>query len=628
MLNSYILSTCFTIIILGLLVLRSFTAIRQKHSRMICCVLIGTTALYVLFDSLFIACHLSQAWGVKEWKVISFLFFVVYVALPFVWHLFFHNFVGRDTKQWVRIIELIPLVFLLGLVVLTPSTGALYYFDSDGMYTRGPLYAVFTYLNYFYYIEPIFYLAIYRKNNEHYVIHGITISLIPLVGAAINDWIIPVGTIFPFQPYCSTVVAMLAFFFIASKDSDRLKDLQQQSIEEALARSEEASNIKTAFLSNMSHDIRTPMNAIINLTDLALEESDVNVIHSYLGDIKESNEFLLGLINEVLDMSRIETGNIQFHREPLTRTEFLNTIDAVISPLVKSKRINYHAELNPGEYTIFVDKTRFYQIFFNLLSNAVKYTPDGGDVWFEVHNMEQTNDKLRICFIVRDNGVGMSEEFLKHIFEPFAREESDYNIKIHGTGLGLSIVKGLIDKLGGTIFVKSKLGEGTEFTVLFDVAIISKNNELVKPSETDDGRSTFEGLSVLLVEDNELNAYVARTILTNAGVNVTVAQDGEKAVEAFTQEEPFSFDAIFMDIRMPVMNGIDATKAIRDLDREDAKTIPIIAMTADVFENEHTNFAEVGFTDYLPKPIKASKVYSMLNNCVPPPPPTKNEDVR
>ena len=613
-LSSYLLSSMFMIVILCMLGARSLTAITQPLSRRRCIILITATILYVIFDLAFIACHLSGA-AVSTWQVVSFLFYIAYVLLPFAWHIFVRNFVGSSFSTLVREIELIPLIILLAMVIANPFTGILWSFDTSGMYVRGDLFTIFSYLNFFYYVQPVLDLiliyAIKKQKEERYIFHSIAISCIPLFGAIINNVAIPVGTIFPFQPFCSVVVAMAAFFFIATKDSDALKDSQQRAIQVALDKAEEAGRVKTRFLSDMSHDIRTPMNAIINLTDLALAENDINVVHDYLKKMKISGKFLLGLIDDILDVSRIENGAVTLNKENLTRSEFLNTIETVIHPLMESKHLHFHPELNPGEYTISVDKLRFNQIFFNLLSNAVKYTPEGGDVWFEVNNLLAEDNRLKIQFVVRDNGIGMSEEFQKDLFKPFAREDTHVNHKTQGTGLGLAIVKGLVDAMDGTITVKSELGKGSEFSVVLYVDIVA-NEELQEPTKEETSIYDLSGLRVLLVEDNELNTYVAQTILENEGCVVTTAENGKVGLDTFLAAPPSSFDVILMDVRMPVMDGMEATKAIRSSDHEDAQSIPIIAMTADVFEDERKSVIDSGMSDFLAKPVDSDKLYKLI----------------
>ncbi len=645
-LSSYILSSVFMIAVLAILAVRSFSALEDKTSRKFSLLLIGGTILYVIVDAVFIACHLSGHLTVSAWKIVSFVFYFVYTILPFIWHLFVRNFVGRSYGKVFRMVETIPIIILLGMLVLTPSTGALYYFDADGMYQRGTLYNIYAYLNFFYYAESIIDLLVISikktEKEERYAVSTMVISFVTLIGSFLNNNVIPQGTIFPFMPFCSTLVAMLAFYFVATKDAERSKEYQQQLVQDALEKAQEASQAKTEFLSRMSHDIRTPMNAVINLTDLALQEPISDTVREYLEKSMVSSKFLLGLINDILDMSRIESGTIVMKKENLTRTDFLNAVETVVMPLVREKNINFHGELNPGEYTISVDKLRFYQIFFNLLSNAVKFTPEGGDVWFTVENLEVENDKLRIRFSVRDNGIGMSEEFQEHLFEPFAQEHSELSAKTTGTGLGLPIVKSLVDAMDGTISVKSKLGEGTEISVVMDVDIVARAELLPSKASTSatgsasasaedstsapasastsastsaSAPSALKGLNVLLVEDNEINTYVARIILENGGCVVSEANNGEKAVEAFSESEPYTYDAILMDVRMPIMDGLEATKAIRALDRPDAVSVPIIAMTADAFDDERLHTIEAGMNYHLTKPIETDQLYEALRQC-------------
>ena len=620
-LSSYLLSAGFMIIILGVIAIRAYMAITQKNSRNRCLMLIATTGIYVLVDAAFIICHFSQKLPPFVWDTVAFFFYLVYVLLPFVWYIFVRNFVGSTFGPLIRRIEWIPLGILLGMVVVTPFTNLLWSVSAEGAYSRGAGFLLFSCLNYFYYLAPLIdiVIIIFNKNikNEPYIFLSIFISLIPLIGAIINIAVIPVGTIFPFQPFCSVVVALLGFCFIASKDSDALREQQKEAIQLALSKAEAASQVKTRFLSDMSHDIRTPMNAITNLTDLALKEKNPEVVHNYLEKIEISSDFLLGLINDILDMSRIESDDFTFHNENLTRTEFLKMVDTVIQPLIEKKKINFHQELRPGKYTISVDKLRLNQIFFNLLSNAVKYTPDGGDVWFEVDNTEVEGDRLKIKYIVRDNGIGMSEAFLEHLYEPFAREESDLNIRTQGTGLGLSIVKRLVDSMDGTITVKSKLGEGTEFVVSFYVDIVARV-ELDAPKENHEESFNLEGLKILLVEDNELNTYVEKILLEKEGCIVTTVDNGKKAVDLFCAKDEGTFDVILMDVRMPVMNGLEATKLIRNSAKKDAKTIPVIAMTADVFEDAEMKTAESGMNAHLSKPLDAQKLYKTLKEYTPP----------
>lgn len=627
--TTYLANTVFILIILTILYVSSSSLSQQPQSRSRCHMLILSAAAYVLMDGIFIWSSLAE--GLPKWvfPAAVFFFYITYVLFPFFWMRFVRNFVGLKFSKTSQYLEIIPLIILLALVITDPLTGSLWSFDyaKEGVaYVRGPLFSVYTYLNYFYYIDPFIYaIVIYarkQQNEEPYLRHALLITLIPLVGAAINNIVIPVYEIFPFQPLCSLLVVILAYLFMAKREADMLQTSHQSAIQEALGQAQDAtkqaldaSRVKSDFLSNMSHDIRTPMNAIINLERLALAEEDPKVVHEYLEKMSISSKFLLGLINDILDMSRIESGELAFNKERLTRSEFLNTVGTVIRPLMEARHINFHEELQPGEYTILVDKLRFNQIFFNLLSNAAKFTPEGGDVWFTVTNMEAENDRLHIRFVVRDNGIGMSEEFLEHLFEPFAREHSALSNEQRGSGLGLPIVKNLVDAMGGTIQVKSELGKGSEFIVDFTVDIAEKKDSPILPSEKKIETPNLTGMNILMAEDNELNTYVATIILEQAGCKVNAVVNGQEALDAFKDNEPGTFDAILMDVRMPIMDGIQATQAIRELPRPDAKEIPIIAMTADAFDDERKRTLDSGMNYHLSKPVDAQKMYQVLAEC-------------
>ena len=632
--NTYLANAFFMVVILVTLLVKSGSSIRNGRSLNSCRILIGTTLCYVLADAFFIVSSLDEKCPIEVFQIAVLVFYIVYVILPFAWYIFLQNYIGATFKGVVRILALIPIVVLLTMVIASFFNGILWSITSDKVYVRGPLFTVYTYLNFFYYIVPIFYaIGIFvrrRKENEPYLLSAIVISLIPLIGAMVNNLVIPIYEVYPFQPFCSMLVALLGFFFLTSKEEDAYQKQQQDALTQALVKAQEAeqkaleaSQVKSSFLSSVSHDIRTPMNAIINLTELARKEDDITVVREYLDKMSISSQFLLTLINDILDMSKIESGEISLKKEALTRKDFLNTIETVIVPLLNAKHINYHGELRPGKYIIGVDKMRFNQIFFNLLSNAVKFTPEGGDVWFTVDNLETEDNKLKIMFTVRDNGIGMSEEFQKHLFEPFAREHSELNSKITGTGLGLSIVKNLVEAMHGTITVKSELGKGTEFKVVFYADIISKDEDsdvpkaVIHESKADsEGQANLKGVRILLVEDNEINTYVAITILEKAGCVVSVAENGKEAFEAFSNSEEYSFDAIIMDVRMPVMDGLEATRAIRALDRADAKSVPIIAMTADAFDEERTRTKEAGMDYHLSKPVDAEEIFRTLEDCI------------
>lgn len=392
---------------------------------------------------------------------------------------------------------------------------------------------------------------------------------------------------------------------------------KNRELKEIAEKAESAAQAKTEFLSRMSHDIRTPMNAIIGLTHLAQQEKDPVALQEYLQKISASSDFLLGLINDILDMSKIENGELTLTPEPLTKAEFAASIDTVIRPLMDEKHIQFSCELQAGPECILVDPLRFNQIFFNLLSNAAKFTPEGGTVDFLLERLPDRDGKAGIRMTVRDNGIGMSQEFLEHIYDPFSQEHTRSVGTAVGTGLGLPIVKSLVDAMEGTISVRTALGQGSEFVVELYVPEVEPEAEpeAEAPAESVSEES-LKDARILLVEDNDINIYVAQLILEDAGCIVTVAKNGQEALDAVAASPVGWFHAILMDVRMPVMDGVEATRRIRALERADAKTVPIIAMTADAFTQEQKRTLDAGMNCHLSKPINPQLLYQELSTYI------------
>lgn len=384
---------------------------------------------------------------------------------------------------------------------------------------------------------------------------------------------------------------------------------KNEQLEIVAKKAESAAQAKSEFLSRMSHDIRTPMNAIIGLTHLAEEEENLQKVKEYLYNIDTSSDFLLGLINDILDMSKIENGELTLKEDSYTKEAFRNAINTVIKPLMDKKDIRFIFRLAANAECIRVDRLRYNQIFFNLLSNAAKFTPKGGTVEFTTEELPPLDGKKGIRFHIKDNGIGMSKEFLPHLYNPFSQERAKGGEDVKGTGLGLPIVKSLVDIMGGNISVTSEIGKGTEFIVEL---YVPEAEPAEKIPVSDAMGENLKGARILLVEDNDINIYVAQLILEKAGCVVEIAKDGKEAVEHFEASEKNYYDAILMDVRMPVMNGIEATKTIRALDREDAATVPIIAMTADAFDEERKKTIEAGMNYHLSKPIEPKVLYQVL----------------
>ncbi len=390
-------------------------------------------------------------------------------------------------------------------------------------------------------------------------------------------------------------------------------DAARKAAEQARKEAEQANAAKQEFLSSMSHDIRTPMNAIIGMTSLALDNTDdPKRVRDYLGKIALSSKHLLGLINDVLDISKIESGKMTLNVEPVSLREAMDSIVNIMQPQVTAKNQQFKVVAREIlSENVCCDGVRLNQVLINLLGNAVKFTPEKGAVQLTVYQEALPEDasRVRTHFLVSDTGIGMSKEYQKVIFESFSREDNTRVRKTEGSGLGMAITKCIVDAMGGTISVRSEQGRGSEFHVVLDL----EKAAAPAASEAADGAAervndvVLKGRRILLAEDNELNWEVARELLSILELELDWAENGEICVEKFRNSPAGHYDAIIMDVRMPVMDGYEATAAIRGLEREDAD-IPIIAMTADAFSEDIQRCLERGMNDHLAKPIDIQAV--------------------
>ena len=387
------------------------------------------------------------------------------------------------------------------------------------------------------------------------------------------------------------------------------KNLESKNLElrEAVFQAQKANAAKSSFLSRMSHDIRTPLNGIIGLIKInETHMDDRELVKTNQDKMLVSADHLLSLINDVLQMSKLEDENIEISHEPIDLGEISREVGTIISGRTAEAGIAFEIgkqEL-PVSY-VYGSPLHIRQIFLNIYGNCIKYNKPHGKVTTTLKCLGEKNGIVTYRWTISDTGIGMSEEFLKHIFEPFVQEHSDARTVYSGTGLGMSIVKKIIDRMNGTIVVTSTEGEGSTFVITLPFEIAEKPEEI--PAEMD-GEVNIAGLHLLLAEDNELNAEIARTLLEDEGAITTIVNDGQQAVDIFSRNKPGTFDAILMDIMMPEMDGLSATKAIRALDREDAGTIPIIAMTANAFDEDEKKCMEAGMNAHLVKPLDIQKI--------------------
>ena len=399
------------------------------------------------------------------------------------------------------------------------------------------------------------------------------------------------------------------------------REVHNQKLQEALDKAEKANASKMVFLSNMSHDMRTPLNGIMGL--LKIEEmhpDDIRLVKENRKKMQISAEYLLSLVNDVLQMSKLEDGNIVLTHEFMNLQELSVDIVTIIGERAAQKGITLTYEQDENDLNVpyvYTSPLHLRQLFLNIYINCIKYNKVGGIINTSFKCVKKSLKTSVYEWVISDTGIGMSEEFQKHIFEPFSQERSDARSVYNGVGLGMAIVKKIVDALQGTIEVKSKEGEGSSFriTLPFEMAEEKDIVEKQKKAEEPVKEYNIRGVRILMAEDNGLNAEIAETLLEDQGAEVAVVGNGEEAVESFRNHPPGTFDVILMDIMMPVMDGMKATKEIRSTDREDANKIPIIAMTANAFEEDERKCLEVGMNAYLCKPLQIEKMVEVIANC-------------
>ena len=427
---------------------------------------------------------------------------------------------------------------------------------------------------------------------------------------------------------CLSALALISFVR-AQRNSERIK-LERQTnqqlnklrmaAEDALHVAESANKAKSTFLSNMSHDIRTPMNAIIGFTTLALSSiTEQEKVKDYLGKILSSSNHLLSLINDILDMSRIESGKVVLEEQETNLAVLADELEHLLSEQAKAQGLELKVDYSKlRDRDVFCDKTRLNQVLLNLLSNAVKFTPAGGHVSFTLTQLEQLSPGKGVYEIrVKDDGIGMTAEFTKRVFEPFERERTSTVSKIQGTGLGMAIAKNIIDMMGGTIDLHTKKGEGTEFVLRLELVlqaqpkpVEAKQQELLPEASSE----YFAGKRLLLVEDNELNREIACMILCKYGFELETAENGQEAVEMVAAAAPGYYDLVLMDIQMPIMDGHEATRRIRALENPELAKVPIVAMTANAFDEDRRAAKDCGMNGFISKPINMQEVIQALRD--------------
>ena len=564
---------------------------------------------------------------IQNWWAYEILMTVYVISMPLlaaVWVLYTYVLIHKDSYSLKRLYTsgaclLIPYAVYILLAMSNPFTGLFFHLTENIEYSRGILFMSVGVGSIMMYSAIGLCLVLFnwkkiqpRGTAFLLVAFFVTTACFIWIQLAHPGWLVINASYAVIYVWCDITI-----------EDQRRKELYRQinrkneELEIVAKKAESAAHAKTEFLSRMSHDIRTPMNAIIGLTHLAREEKDLAVIQEYLQNIESASDFLLGLINDILDMSKIENGDLTLKEDSFSRDEFVNSINTVIKPLMDKRNLTFVFKMTEDVDCIRVERLRFSQIFFNLLSNAAKFTPTGGTVEFLSEVLPEKKDgRIGLRFYVRDSGIGMSEEFLPHLYDPFSQERTEMGDKVKGTGLGLPIVKSLVDIMDGTITVHSQLGKGTEFIVDLYVTPADIGQKAGGEAISLD---VLRNTKVLLVEDNEINIYVAQIILEKVGCQVIIAKNGKEAVDMFAASVIGDINIILMDVRMPIMDGVEATRQIRAMDRPDAVSVPIVAMTAEAFDDERQKTIDAGMNYHLSKPINPDLLYQVLVELVPAP---------
>jgi signal transduction histidine kinase len=388
--------------------------------------------------------------------------------------------------------------------------------------------------------------------------------------------------------------------------NDELRQAQDIAAE-ALQSAERASKAKTDFLANMSHDIRTPMNAIIGITTLMKNElHQPEKLAEHLDKLENSGQLLLGIINDILDMSRIESGKTTLNVEKMNLPQQISQLDSIIRQQAGQRSQTFTVNTHLQHENVLADPNRLNRVLMNILSNAVKYTPTGGHIRFEVDELPRNEHYARYRFVVQDDGIGMSEAYQKTLFDPFTREERSGTNKVQGTGLGMAITKNIVDLMGGSINVESTTGKGTRFEVVLEFPIDAEADTVpeaqVLPEEEEE-TSPLSGMKFLCAEDNAINAEILEMLLEANGASCTICSNGQEIVDAFASVKPGEYDMILMDVQMPVMDGLEATRRIRSGENPLGRIIPILAMTANAFLEDMQKSREAGMDEHLSKPV-------------------------
>ncbi len=541
---------------------------------------------------------------------------LVYLFIRLIWPY-------EDNKK-AKTLLVLP-VILCAICGMSPFfTDIVYTFTPTNHFSRGPLGYVFVVTVIGYVLLFVYYII--KQHNRKEKMNTTILLLIAFF--IITSTIM--STVYDMEWLGRLSIVYGIVFCLFALDANKLKDTikvlqENQELKEALAELEKtkkeaevANEAKTTFLLNMSHDIRTPLNGIIGMLDIADHfPDDLEKQNDCRIKVRNASKILLELVNDVLDRSKLESGEVVLEHVSFDLNDIIRDTYASVEKLAEDRDVEIIEEENAvTHYKLIGSPLHYKRILINIISNAIKYNKDHGKIYITLREIDSTEKQATLEFICRDTGIGMSEEFMRHIFEPFTQENTSARSSYKGTGLGMSIVKSIVEKMNGTITVESVKDEGSTFKVVIPFEINDSYALTSDENTYSNEQYSIQGLNILLVEDNDLNMEISEFLLKEDGANVIEALNGKEAVEIFSKSEIGQIDAILMDVMMPIMNGYDATKAIRNLDRKDALTIPIIAMTANAFVEDKLKAKEAGMNGYISKPLDEKLVIKTIAESV------------
>ena len=615
----YLSNAIFMMIILTIIFLRIRYYITWSPSKKYTMIFIGMVELYVLMDALFMKELLGKSGNLLQFKLVVFFFYLVYVIMPYVWHLFMQSYMGINRSKKQRFAEMIPFILLILMVLLSVPTGIVWRFSRNRTYIRGTFFGVFAVLNLFYYVytfaQTFFILFMNNTKGVRYLIKSALFSAVPLIGILVNTYIIPLYGAYPFQPYCLVIGALLSYLFMVEHQQDQMEFEHRKRLSKALELEKEstrkakvAGEVKNAFLANMSHDIRTPMNAIIGFSDIIAEHpDDEEIVKNAISKIQASGEILLKIINDVLDLSKIESGKAEIVEMVTDLKQMEENLKMMLEYSIQKGMIDFKVEDQIENPLVWCDATKLQQVLVNVLNNAVKFTPAGGTITFSCVQRMIAPGFAEYKFTIKDTGIGMSQEFVQKIFSPFERERTSTVSRTQGTGLGMAITKNIVDMMGGTIEVQTEQGKGTEFIVCLPLRIQSERQRIEKIAE-------LEGLKALVVDDDFNTCDSVTKMLVRVGMRSEWTLSGKEAVLRARQSMELgdAFHAYIIDWRLPDMNGIEVTRQIRSLGDD----TPIIILTAYDWSDIEAEARAAGVTAFCAKPLFMSDIRDTLMTAI------------